>query len=104
MKTLRFYGTSDDLLECEGDVEDEACNNGRGDLSFVLESSSGRMRVAAVYVAGGVWAIGVCQVEENDELPLWPIQYGTHENGYSALLRVDCPDDVQVADGKDWDR
>lgn len=61
MKTITFYGASDDLLEVEGDIaaEIDAYNS----ASVLLKSSNGTMCVYAEYspqcLPGSVWVIGV---------------------------------------------
>lgn len=95
MMNLIFYGASDDLLEMEGDIQDEfEAYNG---TTVKLTATDGEMLVTAHY--GGhapVWSIGVAPADEDRPIPAWPMQYRLAENGYSTALIIQCPDDVTV--------
>lgn len=101
MKTLRMYGASDDLVEAEGvPGADEFGAEGSHDIAatFVL---GGKMRIHALYTHVGCWGFAISQVDEDVQLPDWPIrisQYndGIRPGGYSTLLEVDVPDDATL--------
>lgn len=95
MKELIFYGASDDLLELEGDISEEY--GAYGGCAVKLAAADGELLVTAHY--GGyapTWSIGVSPVDEVKPIPGWPMNYSTAENGYSAALVIQCPDDVTV--------
>ncbi|EBR5151925.1 hypothetical protein B5W64_20535 [Salmonella enterica] len=95
MKELRFYGASDDLLECEGAIREEVgCYREPG--NYHLKSGDGEMLVVGFYMDSGLWSIGVCQVIEDSPLPTWPISYSVYENGYSPMLTIQVPDDIEL--------
>lgn len=108
MKTLKFWGASDDLFEMGGDIDGEiGCyNNG---ASYLLSAESGRMIVYGIYAPdstpGASWVVGVALVEEGVDLPAWPTRFVTappagypDPKSYSPLLLVDVPDDIQVTE------
>lgn len=106
MKTLKFYGASDDLFECDGDITEEQddCAAGRV-MAYRLHSAhavnGGAMIVTAQYSAKpvdfGCWAIGVTLDNEDVPLPPWPMRWETAERAYSPMLVIEAPDDVDVA-------
>lgn len=95
MKTAKFYGASDDLIEVEGiKGENEFTASADGPLaaSFNL---GGKMRVHAFY--DGCWSFAVGQVDEDIPLPAWPVRITQHpETKYTVLLEIDVPDDVKL--------
>lgn len=110
MKTLRMYGASDDLIEASGVAgaieasgvagadEFGAWCSGEIAATFVL---GGRMRIHALYTKVGCWGFAISQVDEDVQLPDWPIrisQYndGIRPSGYSTLLEIDVPDDATL--------
>jgi hypothetical protein len=92
-KELKFYGASDDLLECEGAIREEiGCYNKPG--IYHLKSAEGEMQVVGYYLDSGLWSIGISQVAEDTPLPAWPVIYTMHERGYSVQLSIVVPDDT----------
>lgn len=94
-KELRFYGASDDLLECEGAIREEiGCFNKPG--VYHLKSEDGELLIVGYYLDSGLWSIGVSQVAENIPLPAWPVTYSVHECGYSPQVTILVPDDTAL--------
>lgn len=92
-KELKFYGASDDLLECEGAITEEiGCYNEPG--IYHLKSAKGELQVVGYYLDSGLWSIGISQVAENTPLPAWPVTYVMHERAYSAQFTITVPDDT----------
>ncbi|MFA9207846.1 MAG: hypothetical protein ACEQSN_06185 [Yersinia sp. (in: enterobacteria)] len=95
MKELRFYGASDDLFECEGDIREEiGCFDDIG--KYHLKSSEGEVLVIGQYLDSGLWSVGIAQVGEGVAIPDWPVSYSVYEHGYSTLLTIQVPDDIEI--------
>ena len=100
MKELSFYGASDDLFECEGDIcEERGCFDTLG--IYHLISEQGEMQVTANYTGNGCWSIGVRQVAEDVPIPQWQTSFSMHEDGYSTVLTIQVPDDTMLKDEDD---
>ncbi len=100
MVTIKFYGSSDDLFECEADNgfrEEVGCYDSHA--IYRLDHEEGRLLVAGYYAPGGraaTWLIGVAPVDEGMPIPDWPMKFQTkHE--YSAALIVEAPDGVTIS-------
>ncbi|WP_223665226.1 hypothetical protein [Serratia sp. JSRIV002] len=94
-KTLRFFGASDDLFECEGAIREEiGCFNSLG--VYHLRSNEGELLVTASYTDEGCWAIGIGPVEDGVTIPAWPASFSTAHT-YSAMLTLEVPDDTYLA-------
>jgi hypothetical protein len=112
-KTLRFYGASDDLFECDCDEDrrfgGEQCNSAAAStMAWAVRDETGAgLIVTGQYapnnVPGGTWVIGVTLLDEDVSLPPWPMRF---ENGpinghppsfYSPALVIEAPDSVTVA-------
>jgi hypothetical protein len=96
MQTAIFYGASDDLIEIDGvkgGDEFGAWFNSEELMQgcFVL---GGVMKIYAIY--DGCWHFSIGPVDEDIEMPDWPIRYKLHERGYSVQLEIDVPDNVAV--------
>ena len=94
MKVCTIYGSSDDLIEIggvEGAGEFNIISDDLCIASFVLGN---KMRIRALY--DGCWSFAVGQVDEDIELPEWPVKISQAENGYSTLLEIKVPDDVKI--------
>jgi hypothetical protein len=102
MKTLSFYGSSDDLFEMDSSNprESDEFSPGYVTVSVVDDVGPIGLRVHCEYVDGGVWMLGVSQLEEDAALPDWNVRFSTHSRGYSALLTMDVPDDAHVRQGR----
>lgn len=98
MKTLRFWGHSDDCFEIDGAIQDEIGASGRGvNLRLTSPLTNDRLRIHGIYAPGNgaTWVFGVGLVEEDDRLPPWPIRF-VPEHAYSLALEIDVPDDIVV--------
>ena len=97
MTTITIYGASDDLVEVAGcpNADEFNSDDWHGDL---CSPGSGTMRVYARYEPDGVWSVGVSQVDEDHQLPGWPVTItqqpamNPDNHGYSALLTIEAPD------------
>jgi hypothetical protein len=100
---LRIYGASDDLVEIEGDHNDEF---EEGDVIIIgqREASAGvsaygvqvRMTYGlAKWNTGATWAADIAPMDDGAEMP-WPVTVGLAERGYSALVEVACPKGTPV--------
>lgn len=107
MKTVKFYGASDDLVEIEGiKGEDEfyfhpTCESEKGiglSQAFLVGSGAGGLKVYAIY--DGCWHFSIGPIDEDIEMPQWPIRYSLYESGYSVLLEIDVPDNAFVKELK----
>lgn len=79
MSTVTIYGSSDDLIEIEGDAK--GCDEYNAEEgTFVLIGSEGKARVHVSYLDGGVWGIRVSPVEEDAPMPVAAIS----AEGYTA--------------------
>jgi len=99
MKTYKFYGASDYLLEMEGAESEEIVCYEEG-AAYHLKSKEGELIVYGVYAPeptkGAAWVIGVSMVDEGQCLPEWPMRFDTHDRGYSPMLVVEAPDDTKA--------
>ena len=99
MVTIKFYGSSDDLFECEasnGFREEIGCYDSHG--IYRLEHAEGQLLVAAYYAPGpkaATWLIGVALADEGVPIPNWPMKFQA-EHEYSAALIVEAPDGVEI--------
>lgn len=100
MKELRFYGASDDLFECEGDIREEiGCFDSVG--KYHLKSTEGEVLVIGQYLDSGLWSVGIAPADEGVAIPDWPVSYSIYEHGYSTLLTIQAPDDIEIASTKE---
>lgn len=106
MKTLKFYGHSDDCFEIDGTGKGEPDEIGCFDKGVAVKVANDH---AGLLVVGhyapkatevGTWMIGISLLDEGIKLPDWPIRFGTYSNEYSPLLEIDVPDDVRVSHAK----
>lgn len=104
MTTITIYGTSDDLVEVDGcDGADEFNTRGdwQGDLIAPDDSA---MTVYARFELSGCWSLGIGQVDEDHQLPGWPVTItqapamNPDNPGYSALLTIEAPDGTKLVD------
>lgn len=102
---ITIYGASDDLVEVEGcEGADEFCTDDwQGEL---VAPDGSQMRVYARYELSGCWSVGAAQVDEEHQLPGWPVTItqaaamNPDNPGYSALLSVDAPEGTTLANVK----
>ena len=101
-RRLTFYGASDDLFEIEGTKGSEPDEVPCYDRAAVakIESSEGQLCVVGMYAPGNTapcWSIGIMPVDEEVEIPDWPMQWELGGRGYSAELTIAVPDDAVVS-------
>lgn len=102
MRTLKFYGVSDDLFECEGTKGSEPDEIGCYDrqVHLLLQNEHGGLIVVGEYspALNGCWMVGVTQRDEDDPIPDWPMKFtsGEPSRGYSVVLTIEVPDSVAV--------
>ena len=95
MKTAKFYGASDDLIEVEGVKGADEFNVVAAGPHIASFNLGGKMRIHALY--DGCWSFAVSQVDEEIPLPDWPIRISqSKDSKYSTCLEVDVPDDVKL--------
>ena len=99
MKTIKFYGHSDDCIEIKGDAPGCDEYNGRFNTDMMppfdlisAATKSDSLRVFPIYE--GCWFFAVGHGEENGKLPDWAIRHSF--TGYTNVLEIDCPDDIEV--------
>jgi hypothetical protein len=99
---ITIYGASDDLVEvdgCEG-ADEFGVDRWHGDL---IAPDGSQMRVHCWYGDNGCWQVGVGQVDEDVQLPAWPVTItqapamNPDNPGYSALLTIDAPEGTRLA-------
>lgn len=102
MKTLRFYGYSDDnfAYSVDGRDKDEiGCYNSHA--VFIVKGGGTHFAVCGYYCpkgAGG-WSIGVAPGDHGRaevHIPEWPMRFERSEREYSPALVIEAPDDVVV--------
>jgi hypothetical protein len=102
---IRIYGASDDLVEIEGDVQDEVSPGKMIKIGTDEKGMYVTFRYAANKKSGGVWRGTVEQIEEG--IPMFPMTVGLAEasgfpdpRSYSVLFTIDCPPGTPVWVGK----
>lgn len=95
MKTYKFSGASDDLVEIvDPDLGyDEIPWYGHGRWkATVYDAESGAGLVAHVkYTKLGTWLVGVSQFDEEHPI-MWPVRIVQSDVAYSLQLEIDAPD------------
>lgn len=102
MKTLNFWGSSDDLfvVSCgEGGNEISPPDDDRPAVYRVQDSAEkgSGMYVVGIYAPCNVspcWSVGVCQLDEDVPLPDWELRIDA--NRYTTRLEMVVPDSVVV--------
>ena len=97
MRTLTFYGASDDLFECDDSAGRDTNEVGAYDRPGIYKIMDGD---AGLYVVGhyapgnvtGCWSVGVMPLDEDVPLPPWPVAMALGGRGYSAVLTLTVPD------------
>jgi hypothetical protein len=100
---IRIYGTSDDIVEIDGDVSEElsayttprviTVGDANGGLCVVVEYAPAHVNT------GGNWRIAVELIGEDVPIP-WPVSMEVRECPYSPTLVIDCPPGTPVT----WDK
>ena len=107
MRTLTFYGASDDLFYMDGvrDGEPDEVDCYNRPACAKIHSSEGEVCVVAMYSPKGCnvgcWTVGLMPVDEDIPIPPWPVEFKLNEIrpsvGYSAELTIVVPDDALVS-------
>lgn len=99
MKTLTFYGSSDDnfCYDVDGSGGDEIGSSNA--IWSVINPHTGEgMHVYGHYspddVNNGCWSVGLLQLNEDSVIPKWKT-YFTY-SGYTVELNIEAPDNVEV--------
>lgn len=105
MRTLIFYGASDDsVVITEGEVTKTyaVCGDGliEGAFDLVSVTDNATLRVYVIY--DGTWSFGCGYGDSGDEVPIWRILIGPCcENNTSVQFEVCVPDDVVIVQIRD---
>lgn len=98
MKTLEFYGNSDDTFGEYGLTGQDCDNCGSGKpIQCIVDCGElGRVMVVGIYsnvtMESGCWISGVTKVDEYDgTLPDWNFRFKESEVPYSPALLMDLP-------------
>lgn len=101
---IRIYGASDDLLEIDGDVQEELACFDKEAVVTIQDGNQPRapgVRVIGQYAPGkvgaAVWRLGVEPIDEDIPIP-WPVSIGM-KDGYSPIVTVECSANVIVRYG-----
>ncbi|MEM6727836.1 MAG: hypothetical protein AAF618_04990 [Pseudomonadota bacterium] len=103
-RTLKFYGASDDLFEIEGTRGEEPDEIGCFDTPVTVKVATPDnegLLITGLYApsnAAGTWMVGISQLDEDFELPDWPMRWrAPGGRGYSVELEIEVPDTVAVS-------
>lgn len=91
MKTLKFQGHSDDIFGEYKSVEDEESIDGDTPVRIQVGDA---LVVYGLYVDGGVWMVGISQVDDGVPIPDWPMRWKSET--YSIVLEIDVPDETEI--------
>ncbi|KWT98147.1 MULTISPECIES: hypothetical protein [unclassified Variovorax] len=99
MKTLRFYGQSDDQFNLDINGRYVAQVNASQRLAhYRIESPEGEFIVHATFapeqLPSDTWAIGVAAGSAGKRLPAWPMRFEQ-----DASLVIEAPDEAVVIHG-----
>lgn len=93
MKTVKFYGSSDDLVEVEGTAPgcDEFNVGGAEYANFHIAG----LAIRVEYAGNGCWSILVGQIDE--DTPVTAKNITLVADGYTMVLDMEVPDDAYVS-------
>lgn len=101
MKQFIFSGHSDDIFMVDGAESDEFYpHNNMVTLKLVNDYDG--MFVHGMYdpSKNGCWMVGISQLDEDVPIPMyWKMDWSSE--GYTTVLTLTVPDDVQVIEMKD---
>ena len=99
MKTLKMFGYSDDLVECEGIPgcdEFDVWHNGDSRGKFVVSDGQQAICIHALYC--GSWAFAITSENDRDDyrtMPDWPVRRSFGKDcDYSETIEIDVPDNA----------
>lgn len=91
-KHVAFWGSSDDLIEVEGDIP--GCDEYNGEeATFEV----GGLNIKVAYGIRGCWFVSVQQVSEDTPVTASQIVLSLAENGYSMKLGLAVPEGSYVS-------
>lgn len=98
MKTLTFYGASDDnfCYAVNGKDKDEISCYEKPAIWKVYDPDEdlGLLIVGQYSIDGpfmpSCWTVGICQLDEDKQVPAWPLEYNC--NAYSVTVTLTVPD------------
>lgn len=93
MKTVKFYGSSDDnVCFTNGKGWDEkGCYQSGSNPIHAVAVVGGLIKVYCIY--DGCWHFSVGQVDEDMKIPVCDIRFVESDKSYSVMLEIDVPDD-----------
>lgn len=91
MKQIVIYGSSDDLIEVEGDVP--GCDEYNVEKAVFVTAG---LRIHVKYDDGGCWRIGAVPFAEDVEVAVTDIRLDVADNGYSMRLTASVPDGATI--------
>lgn len=104
MRTLNFYGYSDDLVEVDGTDrsmgEPDEFDPYEKPAAMTVIDDEGTGLVVVVHLVGqtGTWSVGIAPLDEGHPLPDWPMRWAIRSDCvHSAELQIDAPDSARVA-------
>lgn len=102
MRTLKFYGASDDLFEIEGTTKDEPDEIGcfNSPVTVWVGNEDEGIFITGMYApnnSSSCWMIGISQMDEDMPLPDWEMSWGIGGRGYSVELTIEVPEGVVVS-------
>lgn len=97
MKTIKFYGFSDDLVEISGPLKGCDEYSAYKDLEFdIVSPRKDMMRVITHYGSNGCWSFAPSIAEEDLPFPNWKISFEEARHGYSTVMSVEVPDETVI--------
>ena len=98
MKKIWIYGASDDLIEIEGDIEDEFnVESGVGTLLLYSPANNESVAVEVRYQKSGTWSVAPYSLDEDHQLPSWYMRIKQSTScKYSTGLGITAPDDLTI--------
>jgi hypothetical protein len=106
MKIISFFGYSDDTFCWESshsELKDIDCFEKTAIVELYSPTEAHLSKPSTMLVIGdytnndtACWTVGISQKDEGDPIPEWPISVKQHKSGYSIILQVCVPDDVEI--------
>lgn len=100
MKTLRFYGHSDDTFGEYGVTKQDIVNFGKNEpIQCIIIAGDERLIVTGhchIHPFDYSWTIGVAQFDQYSKVPNWSIRMMDCQVPHSICLEIDVPDDFRL--------
>jgi len=105
MKRYEFSGNSDDTFGEYNitNIDRDNCAS-EAPISFLIQSGEDHMVVVGhywIHPDAGCWTIGITPLDEDVNIPNWPVSFTLSDNGYSPTMAVEVPDDAVL---KVWNK